>query len=128
MKKRILGGALVALVTTLMASACDDGGYSYERGGDDYDYGCRRFTSCGTCTPVDGCGWCQTGVGKGLCAADPDECAGATAFSWTWDPSGCTATPAGDADAGGVTIVDSGTSSVRTDDDASTSVDATPIR
>ena len=49
---------------------------------------CEQFTTCGACTPMLGCGWCQAGD-KGLCAADPNVCSGATSFSWTWDSNGC---------------------------------------
>lgn len=49
---------------------------------------CARFTSCGACTPVNGCGWCgatgqcvsgtQTGPVRGTCASGyawlPQEC------------------------------------------------------
>jgi hypothetical protein len=52
---------------------------------------CEQFTSCGTCTPVLGCGWCQAGD-KGLCAEDPNVCAGAQSFSWTWELATCPAT------------------------------------
>jgi len=126
MKKRILAGALLALFTAVMASACDDGGDGYYYAGDGRgdDYGCHRHTSCGTCTPVDGCGWCQTGVGQGICASDPDQCANATAFSWTWDPSGCVGSAA-PTDAGTATAADSAT--ISAEDAAPSSADATPL-
>jgi hypothetical protein len=103
MTKSLLALLLSAAGVVLLASACDDGGASvdYERGWRDYDY-CNQYTSCGTCTPVEGCGWCTTGVDQGLCAADPNECDGAQAFSWAWDPSGCFAP----ADAGVTRAVD----------------------
>jgi hypothetical protein len=59
---------------------------------------CERFTSCATCTPALGCGWCQSGD-KGLCTSEPDHCAGAASFSWTWELAFCPATPDGGADA-----------------------------
>jgi hypothetical protein len=49
---------------------------------------------------VYGCGWCSTSSGS-ACLSDPDECAGAAQFSWTWEPTGCTV----GADAG-VTVKD----------------------
>lgn len=92
MKRRIYASALVGLLGTLTASACDSNSdYGNGYGGDPAYY-CRQYTSCGTCTPVLGCGWCQTAGGKGMCADDPNDCAGATAFSWTWEPSGCSVT------------------------------------
>ena len=113
----------------VVASACDDEGGYYNNGywpnaGGRFEYRCSEYLSCGTCTPIDGCGWCQTGVGEGMCVADPNECAGSAAFSWTWNPSGCFAPPvaedAGAAatateDAGTTVVADSGTS---TTDDA----------
>jgi hypothetical protein len=131
MKKHIFASALFALVTAAMASACDDGGHRYGRRGPSESFGCGQYASCGACTPVDGCGWCQTGVGQGMCADDPNECAGAAAFSWTWDPSGCFAgadasvspppasTPeAPDGAAGSASPSDGGTGFVRTSDDS----------
>jgi Plexin repeat len=56
---------------------------------------CLQFTSCGTCTPVLGCGWCSTG-NTGMCVSEPNECWMAPTFEWTWEFSGC---PAGDAGA-----------------------------
>ena len=56
---------------------------------------CAAYVTCGTCTPVLGCGWCSVGA-AGVCVTDPDQCAGAPAFSWTWVQSGCP----GEADGG----------------------------
>jgi hypothetical protein len=95
MKKHILASALVVFIGGSLAAACDNGGFGtgyFPAGGTSAfhgDHRCGEQTSCGSCTPIEGCGWCQTGVGQGMCAADPNECAGSTAFSWTWDPSGC---------------------------------------
>jgi hypothetical protein len=50
---------------------------------------CSQYTSCFTCTPAVGCGWCSKSDGTGMCATNPNECANAKAFNWTWDPSGC---------------------------------------
>jgi hypothetical protein len=114
MKKRIFAGAVLLFMGGLLASACDDGEADYYVV-EPSVHSCRHFTTCGTCTPVEGCGWCQTGPGQGTCATDPDECAGSSAFSWTWDPSGCvggtssTTTDAGSSsseDAGQPTAVD----------------------
>jgi hypothetical protein len=66
-------------------------------GGDDngaaYDYGqaavCSRYTTCGECTPVLGCGWCFN-ARSGICTTDPNVCAAQVSeFTWTWDPPGC---------------------------------------
>ena len=52
---------------------------------------CARNAACGTCTPVNGCGWCST---SGACvtgtAAGPS--AGSCAGRWAWLPSECAAT------------------------------------
>jgi hypothetical protein len=104
MTSRLLAGALAALVIAVAAGACDDGTIDgYWSGGDS----CNQYASCGACTPVQGCGWCTTGVGQGMCASDPNECARAPSFSWTWDPSGCFAP----TDAGSVTTTDAAASS-----------------
>jgi hypothetical protein len=60
---------------------------------DDYDSGyqpltCHDFRTCGSCTPVIGCGWCQIGD-DGICVADPRECAVARSFSFNWEPADC---------------------------------------
>jgi hypothetical protein len=65
---------------------------------------CRRATSCATCTPILGCGWCQLPDGTGRCVDDPNDCADEKVFTWNWDPAGCR-TP---ADASAVTIVGDG--------------------
>lgn len=84
-------GITLALAFVLSGCIADDSsppGSYYGPGA----YGCEQYTSCGTCTPVLGCGWCWVGD-KGLCAADPDQCATAATFSWTWESSGCPAAP-----------------------------------
>ncbi|MFO0674769.1 MAG: hypothetical protein U0235_34995 [Polyangiaceae bacterium] len=49
--------------------------------------------SCGTCTPVLGCGFCFT-AGGGVCVDDPAACPrGSSGF--TWEPSGCPGADAG---------------------------------
>jgi hypothetical protein len=91
---------IFALPLALLAGSCivDESGSS---GGYVSDpYGCRSYTSCGTCTPVLGCGWCDFGR-SGACVSDPDQCAVATSFSWTWESKGCPATPDAGAAADG---------------------------
>jgi hypothetical protein len=115
---------LMWLAVCLAAAGCldpnSDGNVSYDRPGPrGVEQRCSQYTSCGTCTPVLGCGWCSSGD-KGLCAAQPNDCAAAMSFDWTWETSGC---PAGDAgvasDAGASDGVDS-SSEVGTTDAAST--------
>jgi hypothetical protein len=87
--KRFLAITLAASAIALGLAACDsndDDYWAYERRGDP----CLEFATCGSCTPVMGCGWCSTST-RGACVSDPGECAGAESFSWTWDPSGCSA-------------------------------------
>lgn len=62
---------------------------------DPNDYGpayqpltCRDFRTCGSCTPIRGCGWCQIGD-DGICVADPHECAVASTFTFNWEPAEC---------------------------------------
>jgi Plexin repeat len=88
-------GVLLGAFCSLSCYAPDDGSRSgrYERG-----VSCEQFTSCSACTPVLGCGWCQAGD-KGLCAEDPDACARAASFSWTWELATCPAAVDAGADA-----------------------------
>jgi len=141
MTSRILAGAFAVSVIAIVAAACDGTMNDDWRNGRRGDP-CGQYTSCGACTPVDGCGWCTTGVGQGTCASDPNECASAPAFSWTWNASGCfepadggvEATPdAGSSvppsgDAGSSSTVDAGGSLIDsarpTSDDAGSASDA----
>jgi hypothetical protein len=102
---RTYAAMILATGIALPLGACGDdsgGGYS------SYGYaggavGCGQYTTCGTCTPVVGCGWCFNKTG-GACTTNPDECAQVTSeFTWTWDPSGCpdAAVSIAPADAGG---------------------------
>jgi hypothetical protein len=102
LQQRLLGTfGFAVLGLVVFAVACDDHDGHRGRGAEGPGAtGCELLTSCGTCTPVTGCGWCETPGGQGLCASDPDECANVSAFSWTWDPTGCRVI----ADAGGVSV------------------------
>ncbi len=86
--RHVLTGALALVAVALAIGACDDGQYGY-----DYGYGpnvaCGQFTSCDTCTPIQGCGWCYTGNGTGTCTDGPQDCSMEPGGGWTWDPSGC---------------------------------------
>jgi hypothetical protein len=102
--RRFLVGFLLCGVTAALVAACDEGrrGYDYVYPhGPGRGYVCSQFTSCGSCTPVEGCGWCAF-QGRGACVSDPDFC-GANQFSFTWDPSGCAALGGGAQEAGGAT-------------------------
>jgi hypothetical protein len=96
---RTYAAILLATAIALPLGACGDdssGGYYY---GVADPYGCQQFTTCGSCTPVLGCGWCFHGT-SGVCTSDPDQCAQVVSeFTWTWDPSGC---PDVDASVGSV--------------------------
>jgi hypothetical protein len=81
------------LLFALLPAACIDDSYNPPP-----SYGpvaCGQFTSCATCTPVLGCGWCSMGS-KGACVDQPNACASAANFYWTWELDGCP----GAADAG----------------------------
>ncbi len=90
---------------------------------DDYRYrdhgrpppACSVETTCGSCTPVLGCGWCQYEDGTGACTTSPSRCKGDT-FRWSWEPSTCpaVATDAGAPD--GDVIVDAGGSAPDAED------------
>lgn len=112
---------LVALGVALTVAACSD----HERFDESQSRAdCSRFTSCGACTPVLGCGWCSTSSGSGICTDQPNDCASAQQFSWTWEPSGCRA--GADASVVGVDsgkLVDASTAPV----DSGTAVDASTV-
>jgi hypothetical protein len=97
---RFLAAAFLTSTIAVTLGACgnDNADVSYASGG--YATMCGAYTTCGSCTPVDGCGWCFSGA-TGTCAPDPDSCTDASEFTWTWNPSGCPAVP---------TVVDAGTS------------------
>jgi hypothetical protein len=96
----LIGSFLCGTAALSIAACSDEGirgqyyvpnsGYGYGNG-----YGCGQFTACGACTLAIGCGWCSSS-GAGACLSDPDQC-GATSFSWTWEPSGCSGGTATDA-------------------------------
>jgi hypothetical protein len=72
----------------LAAVACETSD-SYQTGGvAGGSVDCSQYTSCSTCTPVLGCGWCYDSDGRGLCTSGPDQCP-TTRFTWTWNPDGC---------------------------------------
>jgi len=89
---------LAALAGAFCSSSCFSSDYGPPAGGYDQRFPCSQFTSCETCTPVLGCGWCQAGT-KGLCAPDPDSCARTESFSWTWELAFCPAELDGGASA-----------------------------
>lgn len=94
--------AALVLMVVIGAGGCGEGGDGRARITDP----CLRFTSCGSCTPVRGCGWCThegDGGVDGLCLSDPLSCPGPK-FTWTWEPLACT-----DGD-GGAPALDGGAS------------------
>jgi hypothetical protein len=95
---RLLSVSIAAVAFALGACQGDNSSGGWGVG----PYACGQYTTCGTCTPVPGCGWCYDSNGTGQCVAGPDQCA-TPAFSWTWNPSGCRV-PA-DASTGPVVVV-----------------------
>ncbi len=90
---RFLAATVLASAVAVSVGACGDDssdvGYAYGAGGSaGYTSTCSAYTTCGSCTPVTGCGWCFIANG-GTCATDPDSCGDASEFTWTWDPGGC---------------------------------------
>ena len=56
---------------------------------------CRRYTSCGTCTPAQGCGWCDNTCSSGSSSGPSfGRCGG----GWAWITAQC---PGGGASGGG---------------------------
>jgi hypothetical protein len=86
---------LAAVLAVGVGSCVDSGGY-YGPGG---YLTCAELTTCGSCTELVGCGWCQIGD-HGACASEPNACWRAKTFTWSWEPSTCPGeTDAGAADA-----------------------------
>jgi Plexin repeat len=104
--KRTLAAALLVLGIAVPVAACngDDSGSSgvAYSGGSGYGGDCSGYTTCGSCTPVEGCGWCFNAT-SGVCTTDPDQCSSNSEFTWTWDLTGC---PGADAS---VVPLDAGT-------------------
>jgi len=118
MKYRFFAAMVAALCLVSCWDSTDDG-YAPPPGSNDGHPHCERFTSCATCTPVLGCGWCQSGT-KGLCASEPNRCGDAQMFSWTWELAYCPAEPdAGSAGGGWTTVPPNGSTA-----DAGTPADA----
>jgi len=126
MKPQILALAFVAISVAISAGCIDPGGdepvtYDHQGPRPGPVARCGQLTTCGACTPVLGCGWCWSGD-KGLCASQPNDCASAMSFDWTWESSGCPTGPAASSgDAG--TSLDARTSS-EAGTDVATSSDA----
>jgi hypothetical protein len=99
MGKSHLGACLGAALVALAVGACDSSQSDGGGGGGGSAVDCSVYTTCGTCTPVGGCGWCFTRT-AGACVTDPDQCDATSEFTWTWDPKGCPGTvTVGDAGA-----------------------------
>ncbi|HEY2902334.1 MAG TPA: hypothetical protein VGL59_17260 [Polyangia bacterium] len=111
--KHLAWGLLMGLI---LSGCIDDNGRGYYNRGY-FPATCRKFANCDSCTMALGCGWCQSGV-HGLCTSDPDQCANATTFSWTWEATGCPGAPADGGAADGGTSVEPAA-------DGGTAVDAT---
>jgi hypothetical protein len=94
MMKHLATGALLACWIALATAACDTSGDDYPQGPPQGVSACSAFVSCGTCTPVNGCGWCFNSDGTANCASGPAGCTTST-FEWAWDPSGCPTADAG---------------------------------
>jgi len=90
-----LATAVLACSIALATAACDTSGDDYPQVPEGVT-ACSAFSSCETCTPVNGCGWCFNSDGTANCASGPGDCT-TTTFAWAWDPSGC---PTADAGAG----------------------------
>jgi hypothetical protein len=102
MKLRALGGLLFAGVAAASIGACDDSfwnGYSSDTWDPNYDP-CARYTTCGACTPVIGCGWCATNDHFGTCRSSPSTCPWSD-FNWSWQPNGCSRLNAPNGSGGG---------------------------
>jgi hypothetical protein len=83
--RKTLARTWAALVVAFAVVACSEEGHPESAGAEP----CSAYATCGACTPVPGCGWCQP-AGAGFCVEDPNDCGGNNMeFYWTWDPTGC---------------------------------------
>jgi hypothetical protein len=93
---RVLAATVLVSVISLGLVACGDEHHGHDGMGggmgggasSGHDPGCAAYTTCDTCTPVLGCGWCFQSDGTGTCTTGANRCAGQE-FAWTWEPSGC---------------------------------------
>lgn len=91
---RLAVGTLVGAILSSVGGCgpADDSSYSYSGYAGNYGVpDCSQYTSCATCTPLVGCGWCAYPDGTGTCASGPDNCT----TEWIWEPNFCS--PASDA-------------------------------
>src|SRR4051794_20402163 len=92
----VLASATLGVAVAL--AACDDQGGHRRVHGRQPQAACGVQSTCGTCTPVLGCGWCFR-PGGGHCVDDPSDCAyDSTGF--TWDPPGCGTDGGAEVDSG----------------------------
>jgi hypothetical protein len=88
------GLASALLLASFALGACGDDhmreghGGSYGGAGGGYDDPCAGYTSCDTCTPIVGCGWCERSDGTTACLSGPQLCS-TYEFRWTWEPAAC---------------------------------------
>jgi len=86
---RSLATGLSVLALVFVGCSADEDHHHHHRGNDNPTVDqCAARISCGSCTPVVGCGWCDYGGGNGACVSHPDAC-GTEQFKWTWEPAGC---------------------------------------
>lgn len=79
--------AFVLFSAALMFGCSSDEHHMHARG-DQAAPACGYQSSCGTCTPVLGCGWCQYEDGSGECTTGPSACT-RLKFRWNWEPTDC---------------------------------------
>lgn len=93
--KRVVVAGCTGLFVVALLGACDDGGerHRHRHRHAHPNHTCTIQSSCGTCTPVLGCGWCFTS-GGGVCVSDPDVCPKGS-LGFTWEPPGCSNVPDG---------------------------------
>jgi len=90
MKRALIGIALASGLAVVLGACSDHDRHGDEGGGASTMMDpSSAYSSCDTCTPVVGCGWCFSTGGELGCASGPESC-GATGDTWDWDPTGCT--------------------------------------
>lgn len=113
--------AFATALALLSAGCSPDGGHHAEPPSYRVPTPCSSATSCDTCTPILGCGWCQYADGRGTCTSGPSLCKG-DSFRWNWEPTSCPVVDAGaDAPPVDATPADAGAdAAIETATDAAT--------
>lgn len=123
----VASGLLFGLLFGLGACSSDEEHHGGRRSRQQPAPTCAAQTSCGSCTPILGCGWCQYEDGTGSCATGPDACRDLS-FRWNWEtvdcPAATTPSDAGFTPADAVPAADTGSEPLPVDSGAAETASA----